>query len=91
MNMILRSSLFLLAILVLVSCKEETPAVKPVAPAAPKQESTPLTNRYTEITAQSGISFVHNNGAFGKKYLPNQSAPDAHSSITTRMVSRTYY
>ena len=25
---------------------------------------------FTDVTAQSGIHFVHNNGAFGKKYLP---------------------
>jgi hypothetical protein len=25
---------------------------------------------FTDVTAQSGIRFVHNNGAFGKKYLP---------------------
>src|SRR5262245_58653626 len=25
---------------------------------------------FSDATAQSGIKFVHNNGAFGKKYLP---------------------
>jgi len=25
---------------------------------------------FTDVTAQTGIAFVHNNGAFGKKYLP---------------------
>ena len=25
---------------------------------------------FTDVTAQSGVRFVHNNGAFGKKYLP---------------------
>ena len=25
---------------------------------------------FTDVTAQSGIRFVHNNGSFGKKYLP---------------------
>ena len=25
---------------------------------------------FTDVTVQSGIRFVHNNGAFGKKYLP---------------------
>jgi hypothetical protein len=29
---------------------------------------TPAT--FTDITARAGITFVHNNGAFGKKYLP---------------------
>src|SRR5215472_12350229 len=26
--------------------------------------------RFVDITRQAGISFVHNSGAFGKKYLP---------------------
>jgi hypothetical protein len=26
--------------------------------------------KFTEVTASAGIRFVHNNGAFGKKYLP---------------------
>ena len=25
---------------------------------------------FTDVTAAAGIKFVHNNGAFGKKYLP---------------------
>ncbi len=25
---------------------------------------------FTDVTARAGVSFVHNNGAFGKKYLP---------------------
>ncbi len=38
--------------------------------------SSPLTSRaqslpqFTEITQTAGIDFIHNNGAFGKKYLP---------------------
>jgi hypothetical protein len=31
--------------------------------------------RFTEITQQAGIRFVHNNGAFGKKYLPETLGP----------------
>jgi hypothetical protein len=30
---------------------------------------------FRDITAQSGIHFVHNNGAFGKKYLPETMGP----------------
>src|SRR5512142_1509424 len=26
--------------------------------------------RFTDVTQQAGIRFTHNNGAFGKKYLP---------------------
>ena len=25
---------------------------------------------FTDVTAESGIRFIHTNGAFGKKYLP---------------------
>ncbi|MGZ4787971.1 MAG: CRTAC1 family protein [Terriglobales bacterium] len=31
--------------------------------------------RFTEVTQPAGIRFVHNNGAFGKKYLPETLAP----------------
>src|SRR5215813_14738767 len=30
---------------------------------------------FTDVTAQAGIRFVHNNGAFGKKYLPEIMGP----------------
>lgn len=36
--------------------------------APPKRPSGPIT--FTDITAQAGIHFIHNSGAFGKKYLP---------------------
>jgi hypothetical protein len=52
-------------------------AAWPSGPAALKPDSTvpqakPTTSpiRYVDITRQAGIQFVHNNGAFGKKYLP---------------------
>jgi enediyne biosynthesis protein E4 len=31
--------------------------------------------RYQDITAQAGIHFTHNNGAFGKKWLPETMGP----------------
>ncbi|MGH9500324.1 MAG: CRTAC1 family protein [Terriglobales bacterium] len=31
--------------------------------------------RFRDITASAGIRFVHNNGAFGKKYLPETMGP----------------
>ena len=31
--------------------------------------------RFRDVTAQAGIRFVHNNGAFGKKYLPETMGP----------------
>jgi enediyne biosynthesis protein E4 len=57
------------------SAMPQTPAPQPVAtPAAasqtvvPERPSGPI--RFTDITAQAGIHFIHNSGAFGKKYLP---------------------
>ena len=31
--------------------------------------------RFRDITARAGIHFAHNNGAFGKKYLPETMGP----------------
>jgi enediyne biosynthesis protein E4 len=36
--------------------------------AVPKRPSGPI--QFVDVTAQAGISFKHNSGAFGKKYLP---------------------
>ena len=42
----------------------ESPAAPPTtAPAAPAF-------RFTDVTTEAGIAFTHNNGAFGRKYLP---------------------
>jgi len=30
---------------------------------------------FADVTAQSGIRFTHNNGAFGKKWLPETMGP----------------
>ncbi|MCL6508843.1 MAG: CRTAC1 family protein, partial [Bryobacteraceae bacterium] len=30
---------------------------------------------FTDVTAQAGIRFVHNSGAFGRKYLPETLGP----------------
>ena len=44
--------------------------------AAPTPSATPAAPRpsgpveFTDVTAQAGVRFKHNNGAFGKKYLP---------------------
>jgi hypothetical protein len=37
-------------------------------PAKPSRPSGPI--EFTDVTAQAGIHFKHNSGAFGKKYLP---------------------
>jgi enediyne biosynthesis protein E4 len=47
------------------------PVSTPPAPASgvpPARPSGPI--EFTDVTAQAGIHFKHNNGAFGKKYLP---------------------
>ena len=41
-------------------------------PAAPT--SSPGVT-FRDVTRQAGIHFVHNNGAFGKKYLPETLGP----------------
>jgi enediyne biosynthesis protein E4 len=44
--------------------------------SSPSERSSPTSLRpsgpiqFTDVTAQAGISFKHNSGAFGKKYLP---------------------
>ena len=45
-------------------------AVTLSAMSAPAQQIT-----FRDITAQAGIRFTHNNGAFGKKYLPETMGP----------------
>lgn len=35
-----------------------------------QKEKTQVRSRFVDITDSAGIRFVHNNGAFGKKYLP---------------------
>ena len=46
------------------------PLLMVVASFAPAQTIT-----FTDVTAQSGIRFTHNNGAFGKKWLPETMGP----------------
>ncbi len=53
-----------------LAADRETPP--PKRPAAPK--SAPPA-RFVDITRQAGINFTHNNGAFGKKYLPETMGP----------------
>ena len=56
-----------LALLALAGCGGGRPAT-PVAPAPPTAPATPVV--FTDVTSQAGIAFVHNSGAYGKKYLP---------------------
>src|SRR6266850_2088985 len=77
--------LFLAAIVLFSGCKE-TPAPAAQGntnePATAEQAGSPSPTptpdlprpsgpiEFTDVTAQSGIRFKHNSGAFGKKYLP---------------------
>ena len=60
------AGMLLLAALACGGRSDEAPgsaaAVAPEAPAA--------VFRFTDVTADAGISFTHNTGAFGRKYLP---------------------
>src|SRR5437667_7237220 len=46
-----------------------SPSLVSVRPSGPIQ--------YTDVTTQAGIHFKYNNGAFGKKYLPETMGPGA--------------
>ena len=61
---------------------ETVPAIQAPVPAHLASQSTPSPDsllkpsrpsgpiRFTDVTAEAGIHFKHNSGAFGKKYLP---------------------
>lgn len=50
------------------AAKIAAPHSAPTVGGATSRPSGPI--RFTDVTAQAGIHFRHNNGAFGKKYLP---------------------
>jgi len=61
-----------------VPASSATPKILPallllIFSAAAGAQSQPV--RFTDITAASGIRFTHNNGAFGKKWLPETLGP----------------
>lgn len=47
----------------------------PLLAQAPKTPSNGSTITFRDVTEQAGIHFVHNNGAYGKKYLPETMGP----------------
>ncbi|MDQ2921529.1 MAG: VCBS repeat-containing protein, partial [Acidobacteriota bacterium] len=47
---------------------EVAATVSPSPSPSPLRPSGPI--EFTDVTAQAGINFKHNSGAFGKKYLP---------------------
>jgi hypothetical protein len=76
-----RSFIVLVAILVVVAGAvlwlNKKPAAKPAqltkisAPVAPTRSNPEIpVARFTDITKSSGVTFVHNNGAYGEKLLP---------------------
>ena len=46
-----------------------------LAASAVVAQSKPEPIQFRDITQEAGIRFVHNNGAFGKKYLPETLGP----------------
>jgi hypothetical protein len=78
-------------LLVLTGCKKDATQESTINAAAPEQATTQEANQqatapaaaarpsgpieFTDVTAQAGIHFKHNNGAFGKKYLPETLGP----------------
>ena len=46
-----------------------------VLPAAAQQSAAEKRIHFTDITRAAGIHFTYNNGAFGKKYLPETLGP----------------
>jgi len=62
----------LLATLVAVNGRE------PATPPAAKKKASPAAQagpRFVDIARQAGITFVHNTGAFGKRFLPETMGP----------------
>jgi hypothetical protein len=55
--------------------KAASPVSPAAAPAASASSRPSGAIRFTDVTAQAGIHFQYNNGAFGKKYLPETMGP----------------
>ncbi len=61
----------LIAIVLLVARTRLRPSAPGAHPAAASRATQPPASvRLADVTAGAGIRFIHNNGAFGKKYLP---------------------
>jgi hypothetical protein len=57
------------------AAKQKDPSADPAAAQAQAPQATEAPRysgpiQFTDVTAQAGIKFKHNSGAFGKKYLP---------------------
>jgi len=74
--------LLLISLLLSSACKQPAATTPPGAASPEVASQTPLPSasptpprpsgpiEFTDVTAQAGIHFKHNTGAFGKKYLP---------------------
>ena len=72
--------ILIISLFILSGCKQAANAPvaqqQEVATASPSPSPSPTAPRpsgpieFTDVTAQAGIRFKHNSGAFGKKYLP---------------------
>jgi hypothetical protein len=60
------------AALVLASCAacKKHEAARPSPTPAPEPTSVPSAIRFEDVTESAGVRFVHVNGAFGKKWMP---------------------
>ena len=56
-----------------IAADRKTPAPPAKQPSSPAALATGP--RFADITRQAGINFVHNTGAFGKRYLPETMGP----------------
>ena len=56
----------LVSLLLLSACKQQATAPAEIV----NQTASPGPIEFTDVSAESGIHFKHNSGAFGKKYLP---------------------
>jgi hypothetical protein len=74
--------LMLLAMPIFAGCRKPAAAPKAVEPAA-----APV--QFTDVTAASGIRFIHNNGAVGGKWLPETMGSGCASSIMMETAIRT--
>ncbi len=69
------------ALALLSGCSEKPPPPKPkpgpatYVPPTVQPEPPPPPVAFADVTAASGVDFVHENGSFGKKFLPETMGP----------------
>ena len=71
-----KKSLAVAALFALLCAPARSAGAQRPAPVEMGHAPSPTaTVQFHDVTAQAGIHFVHNNGAFGKKYLPETLGP----------------